>query len=107
MREDTVTYAILRGVDGRPNRAMGRLTIELPTSLHVRLRQLAEREGVSLDQYVLYVLTREATQGYLIEEVPAEQVEKQRQDFDALLQELGSATKEEVAAVLAERDPVR
>ena len=84
---------------------MGRLTIELPTSLQVRLQKLAEREGVSLDQYVLYVLTRQVVQGYVVEEIPLEMVEKQRRDFESLLDELGVATDEEVAKVLAERKP--
>ncbi len=36
----------------------GRLTLRLPRSLHKDLMEAAKREGVSLNQYALYKLTR-------------------------------------------------
>lgn len=36
----------------------GRLQIQIPKSLHNRLSELAEQEGVSLEQYILYKLTQ-------------------------------------------------
>ncbi len=40
---------------------MGRLTVRLPTALHQQLEVLARNEGVSLNQYMVYALTRQAT----------------------------------------------
>lgn len=36
----------------------GKFIVRIPKSLHLRLELEAEREGVSLDQYALYKLTR-------------------------------------------------
>ena len=36
----------------------GKFMVRIPKSLHMRLELEAEREGVSLDQYALYKLTR-------------------------------------------------
>ena len=40
---------------------MGRLTIRLPNALHNQLETLAKQEGVSMNQYITYALTRHAT----------------------------------------------
>lgn len=40
---------------------MGRLTLRLPDALHTQLETLARSEGVSLNQYLVYALTRQAT----------------------------------------------
>jgi len=40
---------------------MGRLTVRLPDALHRQLENLARDEGVSLNQYLVYALTRQAT----------------------------------------------
>jgi hypothetical protein len=40
---------------------MGRLTVRLPEALHRQLESLAKSEGVSLNQYLVYALTRQAT----------------------------------------------
>ena len=54
---------------------MSRLTVRLPQSLHQRLAQQADREGVSLNQYIVYTLTRTVT---------AADLESQRQTFRKL-----------------------
>jgi hypothetical protein len=38
---------------------MSRLTLRLPETLHHQLTGLADREGVSLNQYIVYALTRQ------------------------------------------------
>jgi antitoxin HicB len=38
----------------------GRITLRTPKSLHKRLVELADKEGVSLNQYLVYVLSKEA-----------------------------------------------
>ena len=37
---------------------MGRFTVRLPETLHHQLIKHAEKEGVSLNQYVVFCLTR-------------------------------------------------
>ena len=41
-----------------PDDFSGKFVVRLPKTLHQRLSQEAEREGVSLNQYVLYKLAR-------------------------------------------------
>lgn len=36
----------------------GNLNVKIPRSLHAQLNEEAQREGVSMDQYVIYKLTR-------------------------------------------------
>lgn len=40
---------------------MSRLTVRLPNALHQQLEALAREEGVSLNHYIVYALTRQAT----------------------------------------------
>ncbi len=54
---------------------MSRMTVRLPDSLHRSLAEQAEREGISLNQYVVYSLTRSVT---------AADLETQRQSFEEL-----------------------
>lgn len=54
---------------------MSRLTVRLPESLHRQLTQQAEREGVSLNHYIVYSLTRIVT---------AANLESQRKTFEEL-----------------------
>lgn len=85
---------------------MSRLTLRLPETLHQQLEDLAAREAVSLNQYIVYALTRQATLAYTVQSVPAAQVAEQRAAYAALLQSLGETTFDQVAAALAEREPV-
>jgi hypothetical protein len=84
---------------------MGRLTLRLPGTLHEQLTLLAEREGVSLNQYIVYALTRQVTLAFAVQAVPEQEVARQRASFTALLQNLGQASFDEIEAVLAEREP--
>lgn len=40
---------------------MGRLTLRLPDTLHQQLVSLAEEEGMSLNQFIVYALTRQVS----------------------------------------------
>jgi len=82
------------------------MTVRLPGTLHDQLTALAEREGVSLNQYIVYALTRQVTLSYTVQAVPEEAMAQQRASFTALLQNLGQASFDEVEAVMAERDQV-
>ena len=85
---------------------MSRLTVRLPETLHQQLIHLAEGEGVSLNQYIVYALTRQATLGYSVQAIPEAEVEQQRQAFKALVQKLGQASSTKLESVLAEREKV-
>lgn len=85
---------------------MSRLTVRLPDTLHRQLNDLADQEGVSLNQYIVYALTRQTTLAYTVQAVPAEEIKQQRAAFTALLQSLGQASMAEIEQVLAEREVV-
>ncbi len=85
---------------------MSRLTLRLPQTLHVHLADLAESEGVSLNQYIVYALSRQATLAYTLQSVPEESIEQQQAAFTALLQSLGTATFDEIETLMAEREAV-
>ena len=85
---------------------MGRLTVRLPDTLHHQLTALSQNEGVSLNQYIVYALTRQTTLAYTVQRVPEEEIEQQRASFEALLASLGEASEDEIERVLAEREVV-
>ncbi len=70
---------------------MTRMTIRLPESLHEILQQQANREGLSLNQFILYSLTRQSAFAHSIESIPAEQALERQSRFYVLLQSLGEA----------------
>ena len=49
---------------------MSQLTLRLPETLHQHLIKLAETEGVSLNQYIVYALTRQAVSTEFIQTTP-------------------------------------
>ena len=49
---------------------MSRLTLRLPDTLHQQLIHLAESEGVSLNQYIVYALTRQSSTNYIVQPIP-------------------------------------
>lgn len=85
---------------------MSRLTLRLPETLHRQLETLAQCEHTSLNQYIVYALTRQVTLAYTIHAMPEEAVAQQRAAFTALLQSLGQASFEEIEKVMAEREEV-
>lgn len=85
---------------------MSRLTLRLPNTLHDQIRALAEYENISINQYVVYALTRQVTQAYDVQQVPDKVVRQQRAAYVALLQSLGQASFEEIKEVLNEREEV-
>ena len=85
---------------------MSRLTLRLPESLHQQLSYQASQEGVSLNQYIVYALTRQVSQHYVVETVSARTVEQQSMSFQKLLNDLGQATPEEVKLALDTREVV-
>ena len=83
---------------------MSRLTLRLPETLHQQLSHLAEGEGISLNQYIVYALTRQVTLAYSIRATSETEAIEQKQAFQKLLQELGQASSNEIESTLAERE---
>jgi hypothetical protein len=85
---------------------MSQLTLELPETLHHQLHSLAQNEGVSLSQYVLFALTRQVTLSYTVRSVPETETAQQRLAFAALLNNLGQTSFSEIEKVMQEREVV-
>ncbi|MGV0027078.1 YlcI/YnfO family protein [Phormidesmis priestleyi] len=83
---------------------MSRLTLRLPETLHQQLARLAEGEGVSLNQYIVYALTRQTALAHTIRVVSKAEVEQQQQAFQLLIKQLGQASSSEIESVLATRE---
>jgi hypothetical protein len=55
---------------------MARMTLRVPDSLHALLTECAKREGVSINQYIVFALSRITT---------IDEVARQRSTFESLL----------------------
>lgn len=83
---------------------MARLGLQLPDTLHRQLTLRARREGVSLNQYLVFLLAQRLAPAYSV--VPVEETaEEQRAAFARLRGQLGSASDEEIQRVLDLREP--
>jgi hypothetical protein len=86
---------------------MTEILVKLPETLHVQLDLLAQQEGVSINQYILYSLTRQVASGYALKRTSANQVQQQQDDIEALrAQWRALAADKDVTQLLAERDAV-
>ncbi len=85
---------------------MSRLTLRLSETLHQQLIHLAEGEGVSLNQYIVYALTRQAALAPVIQANPEAEIEQQQQAFQLLIKQLGQASLLEIESVLAMREQI-
>lgn len=85
---------------------MSRLTLRLPETLHKALETQAAREGVSLNQYIVFALSRQTTIDYVTLPVPEHAVHEQRARYEALVAGLRKGTDAEVDAALAAREKV-
>ena len=86
---------------------MSRLTLRLPETLHQKLERLARRESVSLHQYILDALKRQAASAYTVQPVSGEEATRQQAAYTTLLQSLGRTTFSEIEKALAEREKVK
>jgi len=83
---------------------MARLSLRLPDTLHHRLNLQAHREGVSLNQFLLFLLTERSGPAYTV--VPSDKTAGEQQAALVRLRErLGSTSDEEVWKILDEREP--
>ena len=68
---------------------MRRLTLRLPETLFHRLELLADSEGVSLNQYLVYSLTQSVARAYRAIPVAPEEIEKQHAQLNQLIASVG------------------
>ncbi|MEL6439191.1 MAG: toxin-antitoxin system HicB family antitoxin [Cyanobacteria bacterium J06621_8] len=85
---------------------MSRLTLRLPESLHQQLVNLAQGEGISLNQYIVYLLTRQVSSAYTVSKRSEEDIKIQQENFNNLVGELEEANPQEIAKVLSQREVV-
>jgi hypothetical protein len=83
---------------------MSRLTLRLPDTLHQQLIHIADSEGVSLNQYIVYALTRQSSTAYTVQPTSTEDRNQQNQDFANLLQKLSEGSSIEIETALADRE---
>jgi len=84
---------------------MTEVTLQVPDTLYYRLDRLAQEEGVALNQYILYVLTRQVTTGDVIKRVSPEEIKKQEAEYMALRSRWRAlAVDKDVDQILAERE---
>ncbi|HXU29350.1 MAG TPA: toxin-antitoxin system HicB family antitoxin [Thermoanaerobaculia bacterium] len=84
---------------------MARLSLRLPDTLRDRLNLQARHEGVSLNQFLLFLLAERSRPTYTL--VPADKtVQEQHAAFDRLRERLGSASEDEIWKILDQREPV-
>jgi isocitrate dehydrogenase len=86
---------------------MSRLTLRLPETLHHQLIHLAEREGVSLNQYIVYALTRQVTSAYTVHSISLEEIDQQKEAFQDLLQALTQDSSAQIKSALDKRESVQ
>lgn len=84
---------------------MGRFTLRLPETLHNELELRARQEGVSLNHYIIYALTRQVASTYTIQVLPEASVQEQRAHYDTLLANLGKSSLAATKKFLVEREP--
>ena len=85
---------------------MSRLTVRLPETLHQQLINLAQKEGVSLNQYIVYALTRQTSISYTVTSLSENDIKQQKQSFSNLIQELGETDNESIEHILDQREKI-
>jgi len=83
---------------------MGRFTVRLPDTLHNELELQARHEGVSLNQFIVYTLTKKTAPAYTIQMFPDTDIQQQRNRFNALLKQLGPPDQTITREFLDERE---
>lgn len=85
---------------------MNEVTLQLPKTLYRNLEIMAEREAISLNQYILYVLTRQISGEYMVRVIPEEDASRQKESFDILLKKWGKISTTDVDKILDRREPM-
>ncbi len=85
---------------------MSQIEISVPDTLLYQLKTTARKEGVPLEHYILFALTRQISLTPAIRKVAEKDAECQHKDFTERINRLGNASPEELEKVLSDREPV-
>lgn len=83
---------------------MSVVTLELPDTLLENIKAQAGKAQVSLEQYIVFTLSRLSTPAYEVKVATANEFREQEIKFAALRQSLGKPDIEAAKRVLAERE---
>ena len=86
---------------------MSRLTLRLPKTLHQKLANIAEKEGISLNQYMVYALTQQVAFSYTVQTLSETDRQQQQQNFNSLVSQLEEATIKDIEQALSKREVVQ
>jgi predicted HicB family RNase H-like nuclease len=85
---------------------MSQIEISVPDTLLYQLKTSARREGVSLEQYIIFALTRQTMLTPVFRKVSEGDAEFQQNDFIERIKRLGNASSDELEKILQEREIV-
>ncbi len=85
---------------------MGQLTLSMPKTLYHELEGLADNEGVALNEYILYILSRQVAEAYTVKVATKEELELQEIGFKSLMEKWGKASSAEVEEIIKKREVV-
>ena len=74
---------------------MSAMSIRLPDSLHKRLKELADQEGVSMNQFITLALTEKVSALLTVDYLKARAQRGDRQKFEAILATVPDVEPEE------------
>jgi len=64
---------------------MSTLSIRLPDSLHERLKQMAKKEGISMNQFIALALSEKISALYTLDYLKERAARGDRRQFEAIL----------------------
>jgi hypothetical protein len=86
------------------------INVKVPESLFLNLTAQAISEGVTLEEIVVYALTRQTTPAYQVREMTDEDLQAQERRHSALIQSLRKNNRqisiEEAKKILSEREQI-
>jgi hypothetical protein len=74
---------------------MSTLNLDLPESLHKKVREVSEREGVSVDQFVAAAVAEKLSAFLSVEYLEARAARGSREKYDAVLAKVPDVEPEE------------
>lgn len=86
---------------------MKRVTLRLPETLFQRLELLAHDEGISLNQYLVYSLTKHVSRTYRPIPISKEERERQLSELQAIIDSFELISEDEFDQILAAGKPVQ
>ncbi len=83
---------------------MANIQINIPDTLRYQLEYISQNEGISVEKYIVYALTRQIMLTPLIHKVPEKDVAYQHHDFTERIRRFGKVSYDELENILEERE---